>query len=97
MLEPRKSLLADKMASCRCFWRSWGALGSFLERFFHLILPTSLLRRFFIDFGSQNRAKIGENSAFFAVFSFSKRLQDAAHYLDMFFVFFSYDFYAFLS
>ena len=97
MLEPRKSLLALKMASCRCFWRSWGALGSFLERFFHLIVPTSLLRRFFIDFGSQNRAKIGENCAFFVFFSFSRRLQDAAHYFDMFFVFFSYDFYAFLS
>ena len=97
MLEPRKSLLALKMASCRCFWRSWGALGSFLERFFHLNFPTSLLRRFFIDFGSQNRAKIGENCVFFLFFLFPIRLQDAARYLDVIFVFFSYDFYAFLS
>ena len=51
----------------------------------------------FIDFGSKNRAKMEEKSVIFRVCSFPKGLQDAAHNLDVFFVFSSYDFYAFLS
>ena len=51
----------------------------------------------FIDFGSKNRAKLEEKSVMFRFCSFPKGLQDAAHNLDVFVAFSSYDFYAFLS